>query len=743
MFKEEHNMLRLKKCIAFTIAVIMVITLLPGATLPALAAEGDFTLSYNKLIRYNGTGGDVIIPEDMGITAIGDSAFEYCASLISVVLPDSVTTIGESAFKNCTNLKTVTIPESVKSIGDSAFYSCTNLTTVNIPEGVKKIQGLAFAYCESLTAITIPESVTEIGNLAFRNCGLTSITIPEGVTMIGTYAFQQNSNLNTVTFMGNPATINTSPFQSVPARFTVTYDSQGGTTVTQSKVVPAANIGTLVNPTRAGYVFGGWYKEAECTNAWNMTSNYVLRDITLYANWIKAYNVAFDSNGGGGSMNPVQVGDGLSYTLPACKFTAPSGKKFKGWATEATGTVITGAITVSKETTLFAIWEDDSKEEPIPSPDPIDPIEPTEPTDPSGSTVVQSETSDNAAIDLSAESIDLGGFTVAAYSVDGGKKWTKGALPTGDKFTKLFDKDLTLWVVDKWNSADIKEGKTVVEKKGVAPDAAYIKFPKINKRPKANAEKLVVNYAICADSSGATNGNWTLAKKDATTATIDGYEYGLSSDGKKVSSWSDVPAAGTPLGTGKTKTTYLVRSKATDTTPASKPFKVSVSNLSAAPKYKIDYKTEVIKLKKGDTYQIGTSSSIKVTEAKGINLDVSAAITNNSSIYVWKAADAKKPASEKQTITPLVRAEINDMILIVEDGKIKDNLSAYEFYNPGTKKWGSLPKVSAAAKFDVRKKATTTLAASVKSAIDISWGVCKVDSKGKETNGITEAFIGE
>ncbi|OLR67922.1 hypothetical protein BIV19_10190 [Intestinimonas butyriciproducens] len=46
------------------------------------------------------------------------------------------------------------------------------------------------------------------------------------------------------------------------------------------------------------------------------------------------------------------------YTLPACTFTAPANKQFKGWATSASGTVITGtSITVSADTKLYAIWE--------------------------------------------------------------------------------------------------------------------------------------------------------------------------------------------------------------------------------------------------------------------------------------------------------------------------------------------------------------------------------------------------
>ena len=69
------------------------------------------------------------------------------------------------------------------------------------------------------------------------------------------------------------------------------------------------------------------------------------------------YTVSFDANGGTGTMADVTGVTG-SYTLPANGFTAPSGKQFKGWATSASGAVITGtSITVSTDTTLYAIWE--------------------------------------------------------------------------------------------------------------------------------------------------------------------------------------------------------------------------------------------------------------------------------------------------------------------------------------------------------------------------------------------------
>ena len=69
------------------------------------------------------------------------------------------------------------------------------------------------------------------------------------------------------------------------------------------------------------------------------------------------YTVSFDANGGTGTM-AAATGISGSYTLPACTFTAPSDKQFKGWATSASGAVITGtSINVTENTTLYAIWE--------------------------------------------------------------------------------------------------------------------------------------------------------------------------------------------------------------------------------------------------------------------------------------------------------------------------------------------------------------------------------------------------
>ena len=89
----------------------------------------------------------------------------------------------------------------------------------------------------------------------------------------------------------------------------------------------------------------------------------VTADITVKALWEDAppapaeYTVRFNANGGGGTMADV-TGISGSYTLPACGFTEPEGKQFKGWSTSADGSVISGTTyEVSLDTTFYAIWE--------------------------------------------------------------------------------------------------------------------------------------------------------------------------------------------------------------------------------------------------------------------------------------------------------------------------------------------------------------------------------------------------
>lgn len=246
-----------KKSLAIFLAVIIAATLLPATT---QAADSDFMINENGVLtKYNGLGGDVVIPE--GVTSIGSRAFEDCSALTSVDIPEGVTQISSYAFRRCTNLVRVkipvsltsieglafqgtpwweslegeyvtindilfdyrgkggevTIPEGVTAIGEDAFRGCTTLTTVTLPKGLTSIGRYAFYNCANLTDVVIPDSVTIIGGSAFSDCvSLTGVTIPDSVTDIGGYAFYQCTGLTGVTIPDSVTHIGGRAFQGTP-----------------------------------------------------------------------------------------------------------------------------------------------------------------------------------------------------------------------------------------------------------------------------------------------------------------------------------------------------------------------------------------------------------------------------------------------------------------------------------------------------------------------------------------------
>ena len=189
--------------------------------------KGTICICFSAFENCAGLTG-VVIPE--GITEIGDFAFSNCPSLENIlvsadnpsyvsinncclskdlrklifgcrssIIPEGISMIEESAFEGCVGLTSIVMPEGVKEIGWDAFSGCTGLTNIVIPDSVTEINEGAFFGCTSLTSIVIPKGVTEIGESAFSGCtGLTGVVIPEGVTEISMNVFRDCTGLTGV-----------------------------------------------------------------------------------------------------------------------------------------------------------------------------------------------------------------------------------------------------------------------------------------------------------------------------------------------------------------------------------------------------------------------------------------------------------------------------------------------------------------------------------------------------------------
>ncbi len=327
---------------------------------------------------------EVVIPDQ---TELGSDCFANCKGLVSANTGrgewyynhnPANNTIGLGAFENCTNLTRVTIEAPMSWY---AFQNCTSLTEVEFVEPVIKktwVDMYAFAGCTSLKEIVLPDYTLGIASSAFSGCtSLAKITIPESVTTIDATAFKNCPNLTIYGVPGSTAETyaaeHSIPFVDmnapIPETYAVTYDANGGKGVpeAQTKTENVALTLSAVQPVKEGHTFTGWTTAADGSGAAYAPGGTYSANAaaTLYAQWTpNAYTVAYNANGGAGTMSPTGHTYGAEKALAKNTFTKP-GCTFAGWAMtpDGIGYFADGASVVDLTTqsggtvTLYAVWE--------------------------------------------------------------------------------------------------------------------------------------------------------------------------------------------------------------------------------------------------------------------------------------------------------------------------------------------------------------------------------------------------
>ncbi|MBQ9525543.1 MAG: leucine-rich repeat domain-containing protein, partial [Bacteroidaceae bacterium] len=155
--------------------------------------NGDGELSYGEAATVTSIGEvfkgntSITIFDELqyfkGLISIGESAFQGCSSLTSIILPDGITTIGDDMFIDCSSLTSIIIPNGVTSIGYSAFDFCSNLTAITIPESVTIIGDYAFYGCDAINSVIVgmqtPIDLSMNSN-TFGNYSNATLYVPTG-----------------------------------------------------------------------------------------------------------------------------------------------------------------------------------------------------------------------------------------------------------------------------------------------------------------------------------------------------------------------------------------------------------------------------------------------------------------------------------------------------------------------------------------------------------------------------------
>ncbi|GHU37647.1 hypothetical protein FACS1894105_10160 [Clostridia bacterium] len=273
------------------------------------------------------------------------------------------------------------------------------------------------------------------------------------------------------------------------------------------------------------------------------------------------------------------------------------------------------------------------------------------------------------------------------------------------------------------------------------------------------APKFVVNYAISADDTNTTAGKWVLTKAKGAKVGLTADELGVLAVGYAGSGkdpvdlfddngdqfWGAFPDAdglsvkSTEVDAKPGNQLYYVKYApyvdagiAYAATPAQK---IKVADQIKNPQIKVDYKKDLVKLKKGQSiaFKVGSNqvTTIKYDGTKGTGVDAKGIVSltevldssDATVISLWVRASEKKPSSatvvyEGDTKRPVTE---ENAALAPEKGKLKLD-KTLEVYDTAKKKWGGLPKVTKSGTFDVRLKATKEAPAGTTKTLTITWG---------------------
>lgn len=175
--------------------------------------------------------------------------------------------------------------------------------------------------------------------------------VTENMTLKASWEEVKKEETNPTTNGDTNNNTNQNPTTNEEKKYTVTFNSNGGSAVSAQTIEKGKNAKKPSDPTKNGYRFDDWLLDGKVYNfSWAVTSN-----ITLVARWIEVpknnYTVTFDSTGGS-VVSSQTVVEGSKVTKP----TNPTkvGYNFSSWLLN--GKAYSFDSPVTSNLTLVASW---------------------------------------------------------------------------------------------------------------------------------------------------------------------------------------------------------------------------------------------------------------------------------------------------------------------------------------------------------------------------------------------------
>lgn len=154
--------------------------------------------------------------------------------------------------------------------------------------------------------------------------------------------------------------------------YKITFDSNGGSSVSAQNVLYGATVTKPTDPTRNGYEFDGWFNGDK---EWNFSTT-VSSSVTLKAKWIQVHVVTFNADNGSDIITQTirsgtavgKPADPIKVFSPAALLfagsinlnTLPSHDTFVEWRKEGESTAFNFTTPITASITLKAVWNSPS-----------------------------------------------------------------------------------------------------------------------------------------------------------------------------------------------------------------------------------------------------------------------------------------------------------------------------------------------------------------------------------------------